>query len=133
MSISLERRFTPHAMARDVFARIAGVVSDHARKSHGMSGFDIGNWLEAHGFANLIGELLSADTSEAELAALADLVAAAVRGIAARMEQLCRDHLEDVLIREPAAGGVSAPATDAWSPNGCSRRRLPASRTGRWR
>jgi len=87
-------------VASDLLKRIADVVSDRARRSRSPSGSDLGTWLEEQGFTILIGDLLSAGASEANLAALAELAAVAVRVITARTEELGVTHLQDVLSRD---------------------------------
>lgn len=98
--LSIRPAPTADQLTQRLLQRIEEVVSDRARHARPRVEVDHGSWLDDHGFAELIADLLTRGAPQDELSALAHIVARAVRTLKERIAALCEAHLEDVLNRD---------------------------------
>lgn len=98
----LSARPMPRAdgLAKDLLQGIVEVISDRVRKARLRADVDHGAFLDNHGFAELIADLLARGAEPEQLSALADVVARAVLHLNELILALGAAHLGDILARD---------------------------------
>jgi hypothetical protein len=102
--LDVELRIVPvppqHSPATDVLRHIATVVSDVVSRSRGATDLNISRWLDDHGYALLVADLLRDGAREAELTSMAERLGVALTTIRKCVDSLCAQHLKAVLTRD---------------------------------
>ncbi|MGH2173920.1 hypothetical protein ACQ1Z4_14505, partial [Enterococcus faecalis] len=80
-----------------VLRHIATVVSDVASRSRGATDLNISRWLDDHGYALLVADLLRDGAREAELTSMAERLGVALTTTRKCVDSLCAQHLKAVL------------------------------------